>query len=170
MTPEEWIAHEPDPDDAAELSACTPDELAARFSGSLTFGTAGLRGPMRAGPNEMNLAVVLCATWALAKVLKDRCLGGSLVIVGHDARHRSREFAIAATEVLAAEGFSVTLLPVPLPTPVLAFAVRHTGAAAGVQITASHNPATDNGYKVYLDGGLQIISPTDREIEEGFPC
>ena len=175
MKPDEWIAHDPDPDAVAELSACTPDELAARFSGSLTFGTAGLRGPMRAGPTGMNVAVVLRATWGLARVLKDhqsRAAGdidgrpaGSAVFIGYDARHGSRRFATAAAEVLAAEGFSVRLLPGPLPTPVLAFAVRQTGAAAGVQITASHNPPSDNGYKVYLDGGVQIGSPTDREIE-----
>jgi phosphomannomutase len=168
VKPDEWIAHDPDPDTVAELSSCTPDELAARFSGSLTFGTAGLRGPVRAGPTGMNVAVVLRATWGLAQVLKDRGArraGSSAVFVGYDARHGSRRFAVAAAEVLAAEGFSVQLLPAPLPTPVLAFAVRQTGAVAGVQITASHNPASDNGYKVYLDGGVQIVSPTDREIE-----
>jgi phosphomannomutase len=178
VTPEEWIAHDPDPAAVAELSACTPDELAARFSGSLTFGTAGLRGPMRAGPTGMNIAVVLRTTWALARILKSRrsrlagdivrCPGGSAVFVGHDARRESPRFAAAAAEVLAAEGFSVKLWPEPLPTPVLAFAVRHTGAAAGVQITASHNPASDNGYKVYLDGGMQIVSPTDSEIESAI--
>ena len=168
MTPEEWIAHDPDPDAAAELSACTPDELAARFSGSLTFGTAGLRGPMRAGPTGMNVAVVLRASWALARVLNGRLRGGSAVFVGYDARRGSARFAQATAEVLAAEGFSVQVLPEPLPTPVLAFAVRHTGAAAGVQITASHNPAPDNGYKVYLEGGMQIVSPTDREIENAI--
>jgi phosphomannomutase len=131
----------------------------------LTFGTAGLRGPMRDGPDGMNVAVVTRATWALAHVLRGRRLGGSTVVVGHDARHHSAEFAMVTAEVLAAEGFSVVLLPDALPTPVVAFAVRHLDAAAGVQITASHNPATDNGYKVYLDGGLQIVSPTDREIE-----
>ncbi|HYO02804.1 MAG TPA: phospho-sugar mutase [Mycobacterium sp.] len=131
----------------------------------LTFGTAGLRGPMRPGPGGMNVETVTTATWALAKVLKDRCLGGSTVVVGRDARHNSDDFALATAEVLAAEGFSVTLLPDPAPTPVVAFAVRRMGAAAGVQITASHNPAADNGYKVYLDGGMQIVPPTDREIE-----
>lgn len=161
VTPQEWIAHDPDPDDAAELSACSPDELAARFSSALTFGTAGLRGPMRAGPTGMNLAVVLRATWALARFLKEP----ASVYVGFDARHRSRQFAVATAEVLAARGFSVTLFDEALPTPVLAFAVRQSGAVAGVQITASHNPASDNGYKVYLDGGMQIISPADREIE-----
>ena len=165
MTPQEWIAHDPDPVTAAELAACSADELAARFAGSLTFGTAGLRGPLRGGPSGMNLAVVLRVTWALARLLNDRGLGGSEVIVGRDARHGSAQFAVAAAEVLAAEGFPVTLLPGSVSTPVVAFAVRHTGAAAGVQITASHNPACDNGYKVYLDGGLQIIGPTDHQIE-----
>jgi phosphomannomutase len=165
MTPEEWIAHDPDPVTAAELAGCDLAELAARFARPLTFGTAGLRGPVRGGPDAMNLAVVLRATWAVAQVLTDRGLGASTVIVGRDARHGSAAFAAATAEVLSAEGFSVTLLAHPVPTPVLAFAVRHTGAAAGIQITASHNPPADNGYKVYLDGGIQIISPTDREIE-----
>lgn len=162
---QDWIAHDPDPVTAAELASCDADELTRRFAHPLTFGTAGLRGPLRGGPDGMNIAVVLRTTWALAQVLKDRCLGGSPVVVGRDARHGSEEFARAAAEVLAAEGFPVTLLYAPAPTPVVAFAVRRLGAAAGVQITASHNPPADNGYKVFVDGGLQIISPTDREIE-----
>jgi phosphomannomutase len=165
MTPEEWIAHDPDPTTAAELAACGPDELAARFAHPLTFGTAGLRGPVRGGPDAMNVAVVARATWAVARVLTERGLAGSPVIVGRDARHGSAAFATMTAEVLAAEGFSVLLLPAPVPTPVVAFAVRHTGAAAGIQITASHNPPADNGYKVYFDGGIQIVSPTDRQIE-----
>ncbi|WP_293236304.1 phospho-sugar mutase [Mycolicibacterium sp.] len=131
----------------------------------LTFGTAGLRGPMRPGPGGMNVDTVTAATWALASVLKDRHLGGSTVVVGRDARHHSDDFALATAEVLAAEGFSVILLPDPAPTPVVAFAVRRMGASAGVQITASHNPPADNGYKVYLDGGMQIVPPADRDIE-----
>jgi phosphomannomutase len=165
VTPEEWIAHDPDPKTAVELAACSPEELAARFARPLTFGTAGLRGPVRGGPDAMNVAVVSRATWAVAQVLRDRGLAASLVIVGRDARHGSAVFATVTAEVLAAEGFSVLLLPGPVPTPVVAFAVRHTRAAAGIQITASHNPPTDNGYKVYFDGGIQIVSPTDRQIE-----
>jgi phosphomannomutase len=180
VTPEDWIAHDPDPVTAAELARCDPDELSARFAGSLAFGTAGLRGPVRGGPDAMNLAVVLRATWAVAQVLTARppqadglpvlqrsapSLAGPTVIVGRDARHGSAAFAAATAEVLAAAGFSVVLLPDPVPTPVVAFAVRHTGAKAGIQITASHNPPIDNGYKVYLDGGIQLVSPTDREIE-----
>lgn len=165
MTPEEWIAHDPDPQTAAELAACSPDELAVRFAHALCFGTAGLRGPVRGGPDAMNVAVVLRATWAVARVLTDRGLAGAPIIVGRDARHGSTAFAAATAEVLAAEGFSVLQLPDPAPTPVVAFAVRATGAAAGIQITASHNPPADNGYKVYFDGGIQIISPTDRQIE-----
>ena len=168
MTPEDWIAHDPDPVTAAELAALDHDELAARFARPLAFGTAGLRGPVRGGPDAMNLAVVLRVSWALSRVLTDRCLGGSTVVVGRDARHGSAQFAVAAAEVLAAHGFSVITWEHPVPTPVVAFAVRHTHAAAGVQITASHNPRTDNGYKVYLDGGLQIISPADREIERAM--
>ncbi|OBF11585.1 phospho-sugar mutase [Mycobacterium sp. 852002-10029_SCH5224772] len=165
MTPEEWIAHDPDPTTAAELAACDPDELGARFSHPLTFGTAGLRGPVRGGPDAMNVAVVSRASWGVAQVLKRRAPAGARVIVGRDARHGSAAFATVTAEVLADQGFSVLLLPGPVPTPVVAFAVRHTGALAGIQITASHNPPADNGYKVYVDGGIQLVSPTDREIE-----
>ena len=170
---QEWITHDPDPKTAAELASCSEEELEERFARPLTFGTAGLRGPLRGGPNGMNLAVVLRTTWALAKVLKDRpprvggtpSLGGSRVVVGRDARHGSEEFALAAAEVLAAEGFSVELMFAAVPTPVLAFAVRHNRAAVGIQITASHNPPSDNGYKVYFEGGFPIVPPADREIE-----
>lgn len=161
----EWIEHDPDPVTAAELKACSDEELAERFARPLTFGTAGLRGPLRGGPSGMNLAVVLRTSWAVAQVLKDRGFAGSQIVVGGDARHGSEEFALAAAEVFAAEGFMVTLLFAAVPTPVVAFGARHLGASAGIQITASHNPPSDNGYKVYFDSGIQIIQPTDREIE-----
>ena len=161
----EWIEHDPDPVTAAELAACGDDELAERFAQPLAFGTAGLRGPMRGGPGGMNLAVVIRASWAVAQVLKERGLGGSNVVVGGDARHRSEQFALAAAEVFSAQGFMVTLLFAAVPTPVVAFGAHHLGASAGIQITASHNPASDNGYKVYFDSGIQIVPPTDRDIE-----
>ncbi|MGH3431580.1 MAG: phospho-sugar mutase, partial [Thermocrispum sp.] len=126
---------------------------------------AGLRGPVRAGPNGMNRAVVVRTTAGVASWLNGHGHGGDLVVVGRDARHGSAEFATDVAEVLAAAGFDVRLLNRPLPTPVLAFAVQELGAAAGVQITASHNPAPDNGYKLYDDSGAQIIPPSDAEIE-----
>ncbi len=164
----EWITHDPDPSTVAELLECTDAELNERFAHALTFGTAGLRGPLRAGPNGMNLAVVLRASWAVAKVLNEHGMYGHDVVVGRDARHGSDEFALAAAEVLAAQGFSVTLMFTAVPTPVVAFAVRHGGAAAGIQITASHNPPTDNGYKVYFGDGYPIVPPIDREIEQAM--
>lgn len=131
----------------------------------LTFGTAGLRGPMRDGPDGMNAATVERATAGLAAWLQQRCLGGGLVVVGYDGRHHSNEFATATAQVLTAAGYRVRLFPWPVPTPLLAYSVRYLEAVAGVQITASHNPASDNGYKVYVAGGAQLVSPADREIE-----
>ncbi|KXP13165.1 phosphomannomutase [Tsukamurella pulmonis] len=160
-----WIDGDPDPATRAELDALSGDELAERFAAPLSFGTAGLRGPVRGGPSGMNVAVVTRTTWALGEWLKAKCLGGGTVVVGRDARRGSEAFFAAATEVLAAQGFAVVALPEPGPTPWVSFATRALGAVAGVQITASHNPPADNGYKVYLDGGAQLVSPADAEIE-----
>ncbi|WP_072807218.1 phospho-sugar mutase [Rhodococcoides yunnanense] len=160
-----WIAGDPDPSTREELAELPADELADRFRAPLSFGTAGLRGEVRAGPNGMNVAVVVRTSAGICAWLQKKCLGGSTVVIGRDARHGSETFASAAAETFAAQGFSVVLLPRPLPTPVLAFAVRALGADLGIQITASHNPAADNGYKVYLRGGAQLIPPADREIE-----
>ena len=142
-------------------------ELRDRFADRLHFGTAGLRGVVAPGPNRMNRAVVRAATAAVAGWLAGAATaGGRSVVVGCDARHRSAEFADEAAGVLAGAGIAVHMLPRPCPTPLLAFAVRHLGAAAGVMITASHNPAADNGYKLYLSDGAQVIPPADAEIEQ----
>jgi phosphomannomutase len=170
--------------DAAALA-----ELRDRFAGRLEFGTAGLRGVVAAGPNRMNRAVVRAATAAVAGWLLGSRPGGTpagaggaagesaaagrggpggagvSVVVGCDARHRSAEFAAEAAGVLAGAGLAVHVLPLPCPTPLLAFAVRHLAASAGVMITASHNPAADNGYKLYLSDGGQVIPPADAQIE-----
>ena len=143
-------------------------ELRDRFAGRLRFGTAGLRGAVAAGPNRMNRAVVRAATAAVAGWLAGSGPGpqGTSVVVGCDARHRSADFADEAARVLAGAGVTVHVLPLPCPTPLLAFAVRHLAAAAGVMITASHNPAADNGYKLYLSDGAQVIPPVDAEVEK----
>jgi phosphomannomutase len=166
-----WIAADPDPRTRAELQALldagTPGasaDLEQRFSAALVFGTAGLRGPLRAGPNGMNRAVVRRAAAGLGAYLTAIGSAGP-VVVGYDARYGSADFARDSAGVLQAAGHPSLLLPGPLPTPVLAFAVRHLGAAAGVMVTASHNPPQDNGYKVYLGDGAQIVPPADRGIE-----
>jgi phosphomannomutase len=170
-----WIADDPDTATRTELQQITAramggdpaavDELTDRMNGTLTFGTAGLRGPVRAGSNGMNRAVVVRATHGVAEWLRFTGHAGGTVIVGRDARHGSAEFAKAAAEVLTAAGFVVRTVPGPLPTPVTAFHVRALDAVAGIQITASHNPPADNGYKVYAADGAQIVPPDDGLIE-----
>ncbi|ONK11890.1 phospho-sugar mutase [Streptomyces sp. MP131-18] len=193
-----WLAEDPDPETRAELAALiseaeseerpadvpggAPDvpggapataELAARFSGTLQFGTAGLRGEMGAGPMRMNRTVVIRAAAGLAAYLRAQArnaegaaAGPGLVVIGYDARHRSADFARDTAAVVTGAGLRAALLPRPLPTPVLAFAIRHLGAVAGVAVTASHNPPQDNGYKVYLGDGSQIVPPADAAIAD----
>jgi phosphomannomutase len=161
-----WLAEDPDPDTRAEvqslLDAADDAGLAARFGARLQFGTAGLRGELGAGPNRMNRALVRRAAAGLAAYLQTR--GGRRVVIGYDARHKSREFALDSAAVFAGAGLSAMVLPDHLPTPLLAFAVRHLGCDAGVMVTASHNPPRDNGYKVYLGDGAQIVPPADADI------
>jgi phosphomannomutase len=164
-----WIAQDPDPETRAELTALLDDEtaLAERFAGQLSFGTAGLRGELGAGPTRMNRVTVGKAAAGFAAWLRSRGDDQS-VVIGYDGRKNSAVFARDTAELMAAAGVRATLFPRALPTPVLAFAVRHLDVSAGVMVTASHNPANDNGYKVYLggaDGGSQIVSPVDAEIE-----
>ncbi|MEV0088280.1 phospho-sugar mutase [Saccharopolyspora sp. NPDC050642] len=164
----QWIAGDVDPRTQAELQAlldADDPELADRMSGMPQFGTAGLRAAVRAGSNGMNRAVVVRTTAGVAAWLTERGHGGGVVVVGRDARHGSEDFATDAAGVLAAAGFDVRMLPEPLPTPVLAHAARALDAVAGIQITASHNPPQDNGYKLYLRGGIHLVSPVDTEIE-----
>ncbi|WP_333485589.1 deoxyribose-phosphate aldolase [Kocuria marina] len=177
-----WIAQDPDPATRDELTALVEAterddadahaDLASRFAGPLTFGTAGLRGAVAAGQSRMNTAVVTRATAGLAHYLTDTVGAHPRVVVGCDARHGSAAFREATLGVLSAAGATALALPPRLPTPVTAFAVRELDADAGVMVTASHNPAADNGYKVYLGGraatgparGVQIVPPADAQI------
>ncbi len=171
-----WAAEDPDDQTRAELvslvAAVEADpageaalDLADRFAGTLEFGTAGLRGALGAGPNRMNRVVVLRAAAGLAAYLSaEGARSGSPVVIGYDARHNSDVFARDTAEVMTGAGFSALVLPRPLPTPILAFAIRELGCAAGVMVTASHNPPQDNGYKVYLGDGTQIVPPADSAI------
>jgi len=172
-----WLAQDPDPVTREELSRliarveegddAAADDLADRFSTRLAFGTAGLRGTLGAGSNRMNRVLVAQAAAGFAAYLSERSSGTPTVVVGYDGRRNSDVFARDSVEIFTGAGLHAILLPRPLPTPVLAFAVRHLGADAGVMVTASHNPPDDNGYKVYLGGadeGAQIVSPADAEI------
>jgi phosphomannomutase len=175
-----WLADDPDGVTRAELSSVVDRveagdtgaqrELADRFAGFLEFGTAGLRGALGAGPNRMNRSVVIRTAAGLTAYLTKKLTQqgdrtpGPAVVIGFDARHNSDVFARDTAAVVEAAGGRAMVLPRPLPTPVLAFAITHLGADAGVMVTASHNPPEDNGYKVYLGDGSQIVPPADAEI------
>ncbi|NMA78525.1 MAG: phospho-sugar mutase [Actinomycetales bacterium] len=180
---QDWLRDDPDPATRAALenlleqaeagAAAAREEIADAFCADLQFGTAGLRGAMAPGPNRMNLAVVSRAARGLADHLRlDVGLERPRVVIGYDARHGSHDFARRSAEIMTAAGCRVQLLERFGPTPLVAFAVRHLEADAGVVVTASHNPPADNGYKVYLGGraaepegrGVQIVPPSDAQI------
>ncbi|MGL5817924.1 MAG: phospho-sugar mutase [Phycicoccus sp.] len=168
-----WAADDPDPVTSAEIeSLCAAassgdiaagEELADAMSGMLEFGTAGLRGRLGGGPNRMNRAVVIRAAAGLTRHLRT-LTAAPFVVVGFDARTNSEVFARDTCAVVTGLGGRAAVLPRPLPTPVLAYAIRHLGADAGVMVTASHNPPEDNGYKVYVGDGSQIVPPVDAAI------
>ncbi|MCU0694770.1 MAG: phospho-sugar mutase, partial [Polyangiaceae bacterium] len=171
---ERWAAGDVDADASRELLSLldTDDaaELVDRMAGPLAFGTAGLRGVLGAGPNRMNRAVVVRTTAGLANYLQaqfpDACSRG--VVVGHDARRMSCEFAEDVARVLAGAGLVAHVFPSLATTPQTAFATTALGAVAGIMITASHNPPEYNGYKVYWSNGAQIIPPHDARISEAI--
>ena len=171
---EAWIADDPDEKTRSQLQHWldigAETELSSCFQGFLEFGTAGLRGALGPGPSRMNRAVVSKTAYGLTQFMLKS--GLKSIVIGRDARYGSEDFTRDTAEIMSGAGFQVFVLPRPLPTPVLAFAVRSLGCDVGVMVTASHNPPQDNGYKVYLGGtvngiryeGSQIISPTDSEI------
>jgi len=151
---EKWITEDPDPVTRKELQKLldTSDEATLRscFSGFLEFGTAGLRGPLGPGPSRMNRAVVTKTAAGIATYMKRHGLNS--VVIGRDARYGSEDFTRDTAEIMMGAGFTTYVLPRPLPTPVLAYAVRNLRCDVGIMVTASHNPPQDNGYKVYLGG------------------
>jgi phosphomannomutase len=166
-----WLAQDPDSETRAELQqlidAGDQQGLSDRFESRLTFGTAGLRGELGAGPNRMNRVLVSQAALGFANYLKHNFDGAPSVVIGFDGRVNSDVFARDSAEILAGAGIKVLLFDDYVPTPVVAFAVKHRGLSAGIMVTASHNPPRDNGYKVYLggkNGGGQIVSPADAAI------
>ena len=168
-----WIEQDPDPVTSAQLTdlfqAAQSDnsalsELQDAFSAPLEFGTAGLRGALGAGPNRMNRVTVLQAASGLAQYLVQQGFSGQKVVIGFDARYNSEVFAKDTARVISGAGLEPLIFSHVVPTPVLAFAIRKLGACAGVMVTASHNPPQDNGYKVYLGDGRQIVSPVDEQI------
>ena len=166
---EAWLAAEPDADVRDEITALlsgSSDELIERFSGGLTFGTAGLRAAIGAGPRRMNRLVVRRAAAGLVDHLlaTDPTAAERGLVIGWDARRKSDDFALDTARVAAARGVTAFLMPEPVPTPVLAWNITRLGCTAGVMVTASHNPPADNGYKVYLDSGAQIVPPHDEAI------
>ena len=170
-----WIEQDPDAVTKSQLTellnAAQTDqaallELQDAFSAPLEFGTAGLRGALGAGPNRMNRVTVLQAASGLAHYLVQQGFSGRKVVIGFDARYNSDVFADDTARVMSGAGLEPVIFSHVVPTPVLAFAIRHLGACAGVMVTASHNPPQDNGYKVYLGDGRQIVSPVDEQISE----
>jgi phosphomannomutase len=166
-----WIEADPDDHDRLELVSLLAnndnEELDRRFSSPLHFGTAGLRGPLEAGPSGMNRLSVRKATQGVASWLHELGPEAAVrgVVVGRDARHGSEIFNREVVSVLLGAGIAVYEMPGPLPTPLVAFGVRELGASAGIMITASHNPPKDNGYKLYDANGAQIIPPVDSIVE-----
>jgi phosphomannomutase len=171
-----WLAQDSDPDTRSELEAliaaasggdaAADRDLVERFTGALEFGTAGLRGVLGAGPQRMNRVMVQRVSAGLGDYLLAHVPGAADkgVVIGHDARRKSRLFAEDTAEILAAKGIRVLLAAGPWPTPTSAWAVTEYGAAAGVMVTASHNPPEYNGYKVYWHNGAQIVPPHDLGI------
>jgi len=170
-----WIADDPDVHTRSELESVVAavesgdsaalEDLQDRFSGLLEFGTAGLRGALGAGPARMNRVVVIRAAAGLTAYLQEKLGKRDItVVIGYDARRNSDVFARDTAAVTVGAGGRAMILPHTLPTPVLAFMIRHLGADAGVMVTASHNPPQDNGYKVYLGDGSQIVAPADADI------
>jgi phosphomannomutase len=170
-----WIEQDPDAVTKSQLTelvnAAQTDqaallELQDAFSAPLEFGTAGLRGALGAGPNRMNRVTVLQAASGLAHYLVQQGFSGRKVVIGFDARYNSDVFADDTARVMSGAGLEPVIFSHVVPTPVLAFAIRHLSACAGVMVTASHNPPQDNGYKVYLGDGRQIVSPVDEQISK----
>ena len=167
----QWIEKTEDQELVAELTSMTEDVIQEAFGRDLKFGTGGLRGILGAGTNRMNIYTVARASQGLADYINRHQTMGQCrpsIAVSYDSRIKSDVFARCAAAVFAANGIRVYIYPQIMPTPCLSFAVRRLGCTAGVMVTASHNPAEYNGYKVYGPDGCQITADAAKEIQKAI--
>ena len=164
-----WAIHDPDPVTRGQIDALVEARdpaLIGLFDSRLAFGTAGLRAEVGLGPTRMNALVVRQTTAAVVEWLRSTGISEPRIVIGFDARHDSRRFAAHAAAATVAHGGRALRADQAAPTPVFAHVLLAEAADAAIVVTASHNPPADNGYKLYLGDGIQLVAPADAEIAD----